>query len=91
MRHRKRIKQPLIQKVKLADVEVVEVTNIKTNGSGNKAVVSYSTTYKNGTPFAKLTTIDLNKQEANKAYFAFGDQGWRLEEKPDLEFMELEK
>jgi hypothetical protein len=84
-------KARLIQKVKLADVEVVEVTNIRTNGSGNKAVIDYSTAYKNGTPFAKLTTIDFNKQETNKAYFALGDQGWRLEDKPDLDFMELEK
>lgn len=84
-------KATLIQKVKLADVQVEEVTNIRTNGSGNKAVVDYSSAYKNVTPFAKLTTIDFNKQKDNKAYFALGDEGWKLEKKPGLDFMEIEK
>jgi hypothetical protein len=84
-------KSSLIQKVKLADVDVVEVTNIRKNGSGNKAVVDYSTTYKNVTPFAKLTTVDFTKTKANKAYFALGDEGWKLEKKPGMDFMELEK
>ena len=84
-------KNSLIQKVKLADVDVVEVTNIRKNESGNKAVVDYTTTFKNVTPFAKLTTADFSKTKANKAYFALGDEGWKLEKKPDLEFMKLEK
>jgi len=84
-------KASLIQKVKLADEDVVEVTNIRTNGSGNKAVVDYSTAFKNVTPFAKLTTVDFNKIKANKAYFALGDEGWKLEKKPDIDFMELER
>jgi hypothetical protein len=84
-------KASLIQKVKLADEDVVEVTNIRTNGSANKAVVEYSTAFKNVTPFAKLTTVDFNKTKANKAYFALGDAGWKLEKKPDIDFMELEK
>ena len=79
-----------IQKVKLADEDVVEVTNIRTNESVNKAVVDYTTTFKNVTPFVKLTTADFNKTKANKAYFALGDEGWKLEKKPDLDFMELE-
>jgi hypothetical protein len=80
-----------VQKVKLADEDVVEVTNIRKNGSGNKAVVEYASAFKNVTPFAKLTTADFNKTKANKAYFALGDQGWKLEKKPGLDFMELEK
>ena len=80
-----------IQKVKLADEDVVEVTNIRTNASGNKAVVDYATTFKNVTAFAKLTTVDFNNIKANKAYFALGDEGWKLEKKPDIDFMELEK
>ncbi len=42
------------------------------------------------TPFAKLTNVNFNKTKANKAYFAFGDAGWKLEKKPDVDFMELE-
>jgi hypothetical protein len=84
-------KSSLIQKVKLADEDVVEVTNIRTNESRNKAVVEYSTAFKNVTPFAKLTTVDFDKIKTNKAYFALGDEGWKLEKKPDMDFMQLEK
>jgi hypothetical protein len=84
-------KASYIQKVKLADEDVVEVTNIRTNANGNKALVEYSTAFKNVTPFAKLTTVDFNKTKAKKAYFALGDEGWKLEKKPDLDFMELEQ
>ena len=79
-----------IQKVKLADEDVVEVTNIRTNTDGNKAVVDYITAFKNATPFAKLTTVNFNKKKTNKAYFALGDQGWKLEKEPDADFIELE-
>lgn len=81
-----------VQKVKLADEELVEVTNIKTNGSGNKAVVDYTTMFKNVTPFVSLTNVDdFKKTKTNKAYFALGDEGWKLEKKPDIDFMILEK
>lgn len=80
-----------IQKVKLADEDVVEVTNIRTNESRNKAVVDYSTAFKNATPFAKLTTVEFNKTKFNKAYFALGDDGWKLEKKPGMDFMGFEK
>jgi hypothetical protein len=80
-----------IQKVKIADEDLVEVTNIRSNKAGNKAVVHYTTAFKNVTPFAAVTTADFNKKKTNKAYFALGDEGWKLEKKPDLDFMELEK
>jgi len=80
-----------IQRVKLADEELVEVTNVRTNEAGNKAVVDYTTAFKNITPFAALTTVDFNKSKTNKAYFAFGDDGWKLEKKPGLDFVEFEK
>lgn len=81
-----------IQKVKLADEELVEVTNIRANKARNKAVVDYTTIFKNLTPFVTLTNIDdFKKKKTNKAYFALGDEGWKLEKKPDLDFMELEK
>jgi hypothetical protein len=79
------------QKVKLAEEDIIEVTNIRTNKQGNKAVVDYTTTFKNITPFVKLTTDDFTTKKTNKAYFGLGDQGWKLERKPDIDFMELEK
>lgn len=79
-----------IQKVKLADEELVEVTNIRTNESGNKAVVNYTTVFKNLTPFVSLTNADdFNKTKTNKAYFALGDEGWKLEKKPDIDLWSL--
>jgi hypothetical protein len=80
-----------VQKVKLAEEELIEVTNIRTNGTGNKAVVDYTTTFKNITPFVKLTTDDFTEKKTNKAYFALGDEGWKLEKQPGIDFMELEK
>jgi putative lipase involved disintegration of autophagic bodies len=84
-------KSSYIQRVKLADEDMAEVNNIRTNEAGNKAVVDYSTTFKNITPFAALTTVDFSKSKTNKAYFAIGDEGWKLEKKPGLDFMEFEK
>lgn len=84
-------KSSYIQKVKLADEDVVEVTNVRTDADGNKAVVDYSTAFKNITPFAKLTTVDFSKTKSNKAYFALSDQGWKLQKKPDADFLELKK
>ena len=80
-----------VQKVKLAEEELVEVTNIRTNGEGNKAVVDYTTSFKNVTPFIELTADEFTSKKTNKAYFGLGDQGWKLEKKPGLDFMELEK
>ncbi len=51
-----------IQKVKLADEELVEVTGIKTGQSGKDAVVEYTTTYKNLTPFSVLIPTDFQKK-----------------------------
>lgn len=68
-----------IQKVKLADEELVEVTGIKTGQSGKDAVVEYTTAYKNLTPFSVLVPTNFNQQATRKANFALYDDGWRLE------------
>ena len=70
---------------------MVEVANIRTNGPGNKAVVNYTTRYKNITPFSPLVKVNYNEKKINKAYFSLTDEGWKLEKKPDLDFLELEK
>ncbi|WP_018615741.1 hypothetical protein [Segetibacter koreensis] len=77
-----------IQKVKLADEDVIEVDNVRTNSSGDKALVEYSTAFKNVTPFAKLTTVDFNRTKTNKAYFVLSDEGWKLQKKPDVSYMD---
>jgi hypothetical protein len=79
-----------VQKVKFADTELVEVNNIRTNKAGNKAVVNYATAFKHVTPFATIKVDDFfNKTKTNKACFAFGDEGWKLENKPDITLWSL--
>lgn len=68
-----------IQKVKLGDEELVEITGIKTGPSGKDAVVEYTTAYKKLTPFAVLATTNWEQQATRKANFTLYDDGWRLE------------
>ncbi|WP_423147032.1 hypothetical protein [Rubrolithibacter danxiaensis] len=72
-----------VQKVKLAEEELQEVTGIKMMDDGKSAVANYTTAYKNITPFADLIERDLNKQEVHKAYFSLYDNGWQYEKKPE--------
>lgn len=68
-----------VQKVKIADTDLVEVTGVKTESDGKNAVVEYATAYKNVTPFSALTTINFNQRTTHKARFSLFDDGWRLE------------
>jgi hypothetical protein len=73
-----------IQKVKLADENFVEITGIKTGDDGKTAVVEYTTSITNITPFSALLPRKLEQTTtSNKANFALYDDGWRLEKKPD--------
>jgi hypothetical protein len=74
-------KKTNIQKVKIADEDLIEITGIKLENDGKSAVVEYSTGYKNITPFATLVRTDLTKPTTRTAYFALYDDGWRLERK----------
>lgn len=68
-----------VQKVKIADADLAEVTGIKTENDGKNAVAEFTTTYKNITPFSALTTINFNKKITRKVHFSRYDDGWRLE------------
>jgi hypothetical protein len=70
-----------IQRVKLAEEQLKEVTGIKMMDDGKSAVAEYTTTYKNVTPFSWLVNTDFSKEDAHEAYFALYDDGWRLEKK----------
>ena len=70
-----------VQKVKLAEEELKEVTGIKMTDDGKSAVAEYTTTYKNITPFSSLVNTDFSKEDTHQAYFALYDDGWRLEKK----------
>ena len=68
-----------IQKVKLADEELLEVTGIQTETSGKEVVVEYTTAYKNLTPFSVLAATNFNQRPTHKANFTLYDDGWKLE------------
>jgi hypothetical protein len=62
-----------IQKVKIADEDLVEVTDIKTGQSGKGAVVEFTTGYKNLTPFSVLVPADFKQHQTRRANFALYD------------------
>ena len=68
-----------IQKVKIADEELVEVTGIQTMGDGKQATAEYTTAYKNISDFSALTKTNFSQTATYKAYFMLYDNGWRLQ------------
>ncbi len=70
-----------VQKVKLADEDLVEVTGIKTMEDGKQAVAEYTTAYKNVSGFSALTDINFNKTATRKANFALYDDSWKAVKK----------
>ena len=70
-----------VQKVKIAEEVIEEVSLVQMQDDEKKAVVEYKTFYKNITPFSVLSNLKLNEKNLNKAYFSLYDDGWRLEEK----------
>ena len=68
-----------IQKVKLGEEQLVEVTGITTSESGKDAVVEYTTAYKDLTPFSVLVATNYKQISSRKASFSFDDEGWKLE------------
>lgn len=72
-------KKDNIQRVKIADETIEEVTGIQMLDGDKKAVVEYTTSYTNLTPFAKLSKRKLDEKENHKANFVLYDDGWREE------------
>jgi hypothetical protein len=70
-----------IQLVKIADEELKKITGVQLLDGEKRAVVEYTTFYKNITPFSPLSRLKLNEKDTHKAYFLLYDDGWRLEEK----------
>jgi len=68
-----------IQRVKVADETLEEVSGVQMLNDGKNAVVEYKTTFKNITPFSKLVEYDLGKTNTHKADFALFDDVWRIE------------
>ncbi|MGH2644686.1 MAG: hypothetical protein ACRDE2_12105 [Chitinophagaceae bacterium] len=80
-----------IQRIKIADEYLNEITGVRMSASGKNAVVEYTVICKNISPFAVLIKRDLRKPDDRRAYFSFYDDGWRIEKKPGVEFIEFER
>lgn len=68
-----------IQKVKLADEDLKEVTKLTNLSEGQRVEAEYTTTYKNVSGFAPLTDINFQRSNSHKATFVLSDNGWQLE------------
>ncbi len=68
-----------VQKVKIADEDIVEVKSIQTIEEEKRAVVEYTTAYKNISGFSTLRKMDYSKPTIQKANFVLTDEGWKLE------------
>ena len=64
--------------VKLADVDIAEVNDIRKTDN-NHAVVAYTTVFKNVTPFSVLVDRSYSEAEQNEATFTLIDGKWQLD------------
>ncbi|RAJ80107.1 hypothetical protein CLV59_105214 [Chitinophaga dinghuensis] len=76
-----------IQKVKLAEQHFNSITGMQLLSNDKKAIVEYTVVYKNVTPFVPISTLKIEPELKRKAYFALYDDGWRIVEKPDMDFL----
>ena len=70
-----------VQVVKVADVDLGEITGIQLQGDNKSATVEYTVVYKNITPFAKLMKRDLSEKETERASLSYFDSGWKMDSK----------
>ncbi|MFX1705731.1 hypothetical protein PV783_17315 [Chitinophaga sp. CC14] len=80
-------KKIMVQKVKLAEQHFGEITGMQMLKNDKKAIVEYTYVYKNVTPFVAISNLKIEPKESRKAYFALYDDGWRIVDKPDLDFL----
>ena len=67
-----------IQRVKIADEVVEEVTGIQMLDGDKKAIAEVKTSFKNISPFSPLSKTELNKEMTRKVDFVLYDDGWRI-------------
>ncbi|MFB6457066.1 hypothetical protein ACE38W_17480 [Chitinophaga sp. Hz27] len=76
-----------MQRVKLAEQHFDAITGMRLLKNDTKAIVEYTLVYKNVSPFVPISTLKIEPKLNRKAYFALYDDGWRIVEQPDLDFM----
>lgn len=68
-----------IQKVKIADEEISEISISADGENSNTIWVEYSTVYKNITPFSVLMKKDMKEPVKRKVKLALSEDGWVLQ------------
>jgi len=68
-----------IQRIKIAEEDIVEVLGIQMCEGDIKAVADVKTSFKNISPFSKLSKLELNKMNMRKVSFVLYDDGWMIE------------
>lgn len=68
-----------VQVVKVADMDLAEVTGIQLQNDNKSATVDYTVAYKNITPFAKLMKRDLSEKKTQRTSLSYFDTGWKLD------------
>jgi hypothetical protein len=68
-----------VQVVKVADMDLGEITGIQLLAEEKRAIVEYTIQYKNINPFAKLLQRDLTKPTTQRAGLSFFDSGWKMD------------
>lgn len=68
-----------VQVVKVADMDLAEITGIQLQEDNKSATVEYTIAYKNITPFAKLMKRDLSEKKVERATLSHFDTGWKLD------------
>lgn len=71
-------KDDKIQRVKIADEVLKEVTGVQLQDGDKQATVEFKTTFENITPFSVLSKQDLDKEKLIKINFQLYDDGWRI-------------
>ncbi|MCK9412680.1 MAG: hypothetical protein M0Q53_10285 [Prolixibacteraceae bacterium] len=72
-----------VQKVKIADEEVIDLSITQDDESKNTVWVEYTSVYKNITPFSVLMKRNLNEPVRHRVKFSLSANGWILQ-KPVL-------
>jgi hypothetical protein len=65
-----------IQKVKLADENINDVKEISVSADGKKALVDFTVSMENLTPFIVLLEREMEKIQSRQTYFTFSNNAW---------------
>jgi hypothetical protein len=71
-------KKANIQKVKIAEEDLLEVTGITRVDDPRQLYAEYTTTYKNLNAFASLTKVSERQKSTHKAHFVRKSDNWEL-------------